>query len=118
MRDALPLCIMGISSLLEEPLVALFAPVGGLGSLCLSSPFVLCLAFWIFCLFKEPFIALLWGAMGGVIRRFSSFIYRVPLHRTTSVSGGGASAAADDMNDPIQIAREPPLVPPTLYKLY
>ena len=104
-----------LRSLTKEPLVALYAPLGGLGSFCLSSSFVLFVALVICWVLKEPFVALLWGALRGVIRRSSSFIYRAPLHRTTPVSGG---RGAHDMKDPVQIAREPPLVPPTLYELY
>ena len=106
--------VSSLPSLLEKPLVALFALLGFFSSPLGALPFLFLFGRWVSPLPKEPAIALCWGAIGGYYGAFSSsYIRRVPLH-TTPVSGGGA----DNVKNPVEVARKPPTISPTFDKLY
>jgi hypothetical protein len=75
---------------------------------------VLLFSCWISVFAEKPAVAFCWGAIGGYYEAFSSsYIRRVPLH-TTPVSGGGA----DNVKNPVEVARKPPTISPTFDKLY
>ena len=97
----------------EEPLIthssALRVPLSPLSSLSfiLGSCLVVC------GIAKEPVKAFFLGVIGRYYRGFSSFIYRTPPRHTTPMSGGG-----NNMNHPVEVARESPPLPAAFYKLY
>jgi hypothetical protein len=62
---------------------------------------------------EKPAVAFCWGAIGGCYEAFSSsYIRSVPLH-ATPVSGG-----ADNVKNPVEVARKPPTISPAFDKLY
>jgi len=68
---------------------------------------------WISVFAEKPAVAFHWGAIGGYYEAFSSsYIRRVPLH-TTPVSGG-----ADNVKNPVEVARKPPTISAAFDKLY
>src|SRR5215217_3130139 len=93
--------------LLEKPLVTLSTLLGFATPPLVLLSFVRLFCRWVFASAKEPAIAFHWGAIGECYGAFSSLIYRIPPHRTTPVSGGGAH----NMKYLVEIRAEPPLVP-------
>jgi hypothetical protein len=64
---------------------------------------------WISLFAKKPAVAFCWGAYEAFS---SSYIRGVPLH-ATPVSGG-----ADNVKNPVEVARKPPTISPAFDKLY
>src|SRR5919107_5513115 len=92
----------------KQPLVVFFSLLRFSTSPLVSLCFVLLFGRRISVFAEKPAVAFCWGAIGGCYEAFSSSYIRRAPHQTTPVSGGGAH----NMNDLVQIAREPPLVSP------